>query len=268
MAEMYVPISLLESTKNMPKQIFDAISLEDMRSLMRQSFSDESLIDTFSIFSSFTQNCRETAMEEAVAGKRPRIKAEILFTKVQVNLSPNKLNDVAGFLEYAENIKISEELMTYRPLQRPITNIKPNESAKRKRKRKLIVRDWFYFVVWAIRLKKLLKSAPSVKESREKKLEEYRKLYDKQSKGKDNHEMKNLEEYMKKMKKKIEAEIAKNEEEKANSEKKITGMKVTLRCQEFALRCFPAVTNQVVPNTIPKHPIMELQVIVNFRISF
>ena len=36
MAEMHVPLSLLESTKDMPRQIFEAISLEDMRNLMRQ----------------------------------------------------------------------------------------------------------------------------------------------------------------------------------------------------------------------------------------
>ncbi len=36
MAEMYIPTSLMESTKDSPWQIFDAISLEDMRALMRQ----------------------------------------------------------------------------------------------------------------------------------------------------------------------------------------------------------------------------------------
>ena len=36
MAEMYIPLSLLESTLNSEKQIFEAISLEEIRSLMQQ----------------------------------------------------------------------------------------------------------------------------------------------------------------------------------------------------------------------------------------
>jgi hypothetical protein len=39
MAEMYIPTSLLQSTKASVMQIFDAISLEDMRNLMRQYFN-------------------------------------------------------------------------------------------------------------------------------------------------------------------------------------------------------------------------------------
>ncbi len=36
MAEMYVPLSLLESTLGTERQIFEAVSLDDMRNLMRQ----------------------------------------------------------------------------------------------------------------------------------------------------------------------------------------------------------------------------------------
>lgn len=38
MAEMYIPLSLFEGTMYSENQIFDAISLEDLRNLMKQYF--------------------------------------------------------------------------------------------------------------------------------------------------------------------------------------------------------------------------------------
>ena len=48
----------------------------------------------------------------------------------------------------------------YRPHRKPITDVpkKLENRASLKRKRKLVVRDWFFFVVWFIRLKKILRS--------------------------------------------------------------------------------------------------------------
>lgn len=79
---MFIPLSLLESTKHLEKQIFEAISLEDLRSMMRQyrlylnirSFADENLIEPFSIFTNFSYNTRPTAQAEAIANKRNKIK--------------------------------------------------------------------------------------------------------------------------------------------------------------------------------------------------
>lgn len=52
-----------------------------------------------------------------------------------------------------------KDLKQYRPSRKPMTNV-PGKIAQKyalKRKRKLLVRDWFFFVVWYIRLKKILK---------------------------------------------------------------------------------------------------------------
>lgn len=47
----------------------------------------------------------------------------------------------------------------YRPHRRPIV-CEPGTklSEKAKLKRKLVVRDWFFYVVWYVRLKKILKN--------------------------------------------------------------------------------------------------------------
>lgn len=73
-AEMFIPSSLWESTKDLPKQIFEAVPYEEMRSLMQRPFVDDDLIEPFSIYTMVTYNTRETALKEALENKRSKIK--------------------------------------------------------------------------------------------------------------------------------------------------------------------------------------------------
>lgn len=60
-------------------------------------------------------------------------------------------------------MSIIKDLKQYRPNRRPMTNV-PDRIAQKyavKRKRRLIVRDWFFFIVWYIRLKKILRGVYS-----------------------------------------------------------------------------------------------------------
>ena len=75
-AEMFIPNSLWESTKGMEKQIFDAISFEDLRNMMKQSYADDNLVEPFSIYTSFSYNTRPTAIAEAIANKRSKFKVK------------------------------------------------------------------------------------------------------------------------------------------------------------------------------------------------
>lgn len=258
MAEMYIPLSLLESTMNSKNQIFDAISLEGLRSLMRQSFSDENFVEPFSIYSMFTLNTRVNAVEEALSGGRPRIKAEVLFTKLQLNMTPNKLSDLISSMEYVDNVKIAEDLQQFRPTRRPITTRRKNESERYKKKRFMIVRDWFFYGLWAIRLKKAMKKSKKPKKKDNNKLNELEKLYDKiNDEVKDTNKRKNLSDFMKNMKSRIDAEVAKKEEKLIELQKKIMGVKVTARYQEFTLKVYsnnskdPIITYQIIVRSFP-----------------
>ncbi len=91
-----------------------------------------------------------------------------------VNITPNTIDDIGSFLEYSENIKLTNEIANYRPLRKPVTKHRPDESFKLKRKCRLIVRDWFFFAIWVNRLKKIIRSAPKLLEDREKRLEDCR----------------------------------------------------------------------------------------------
>lgn len=255
MAEMYIPLSLWESTRNSEKQIFDAISLEDIRTLMNESFSAEHFVESFSVYSTFTLNTRVNAVEEALNGGRPRFNADVLFTKFIVNVTPNKLNDLISFLEYTNNMKIFEMLQAYRPSRRPITKHRTNESERFKRTRHLIVRDWFLYGLWAIRLKKALKNKNKSKKGRERAFDTFSKLYQTaKTNTEGNVTRKELIQAMKDMKSKIDTEVEKRDESLIELQKKIKGIKFTARYQEISLRIFannskePIITYQITAN--------------------
>jgi hypothetical protein len=78
--------------------------------------------------------------------------------------TPQLVNDFSRLLEIFQNYSISNDLKQYRPQRRP-TLIFPTQtpstfprliSDQLARKKKLLVRDWFFYVVWYVRLKRLL----------------------------------------------------------------------------------------------------------------
>ena len=83
-----------------------------------------------------------------------------LTSPLIVRLNAQILNDLQHFLERMRSTWLLRDLKQYRPHRRPMTDI-PSKIANKpvlKRKRKLIVRDWFFFVVWYIRLRKIISS--------------------------------------------------------------------------------------------------------------
>jgi len=162
-AEMIIPLSLYESTKDEKNKIFEAISVEDMCSMMKQSFAEDYFIEQFSAYLSIIKNTRSSAIEEARNNKRAKTKIYILLTKVIVNITPQLIESLSLIKEHSANYSILNELKVYIPKKRPITSIEEIRKTEAsigiealKRKRRLIVRDWFFLVVWAIRIKKII----------------------------------------------------------------------------------------------------------------
>ena len=61
-------------------------------------------------------------------------------------------------MEQIKHYKMSLKLKAYRPTRKPITTpLDPGASEVELRKRRLIVRDWFFYVIWAIRVKNIAK---------------------------------------------------------------------------------------------------------------
>jgi hypothetical protein len=68
------------------------------------------------------------------------------------------VEDLNILVEYCQNYFLSKDLKQYRPHRRPITNYDNTKplSKEFKRKKRLVVRDWFFYVVWYVRLKRIL----------------------------------------------------------------------------------------------------------------
>ncbi|CDW82744.1 UNKNOWN [Stylonychia lemnae] len=173
MSEMFIPSSLWEQTRHLENQIFDAMPVESLNDLMND----------FLKMGSAPQQSKPFA----------QAKFTFLFTPFKVNLTPGIIDDLARFYEFIQNFSISLDLKQYRPQRKPIClsdlNGQDIQDDHIKRKRKLIVRDWFFFAVWYIRLRNLLVNFYSeqlIEKELEQNQEQYENLIKAAQSGKSN----------------------------------------------------------------------------------
>lgn len=259
-AEMIIPNSLWESTKNLDKQIFDAISLEDMRNMMKQSFADNNLVEPFSVFTNFAYTAAGREKQNAAESK---ISIDILLTKVAININPNIIEDMNAFKEHAANMIIMRELKSYRPLQRPIIEEpRPTDSAKLRRKRLLVVRDWFFYVVWTARIKQAIESLYDAEAKSKAAQEEIKRLHGKLAERR--KQLANAQKWDRTDPGEIDCALrllrSKMGKESGEEEKSF-GIQVTIRCQSLSLGMF---SNDPKARSVGelKKPLVELQLSV------
>jgi hypothetical protein len=82
---------------------------------------------------------------------------------IVVNVTPDLLSSLQSLNEYVDNYYIAQDLKQYRPQRKPITASQVQGFSKKvlksesfARKRRNVVRDWLYFIVWYVRLKRIL----------------------------------------------------------------------------------------------------------------
>ncbi len=106
-----------------------------------------------------------------------------MLTKLYINMKPDTVSNLCAFREYVQSLRIVHELKNYRPKRRPITSESPKDSKiaisadSFRRKRLLIVRDWFFFAVWANRIAVLIRAGNKSQNDRDTKLHEFQRLY-------------------------------------------------------------------------------------------
>ena len=78
-------------------------------------------------------------------------------------MTPDLVTTLHALNEYIENYYIAQDLKQYRPQRKPITALQLKSVSKKvlksesfKRKRRNVVRDWLYYIVWYVRLKRIL----------------------------------------------------------------------------------------------------------------
>ena len=78
-------------------------------------------------------------------------------------MTPDLVTTLHALNEYIENYYIAQDLKQYRPQRKPIVASQVKSVSKKvlksesfKRKRRNVVRDWLYYIVWYVRLKRIL----------------------------------------------------------------------------------------------------------------
>ncbi len=150
-AEMIIPRRLWEDTIDAEGYVFSKMSLAQYVTSMNKAAAgvlpENFLLSKANIYIS----------SMITHGGSYSLKTDILVTSAAVNLSPELAGSLVQLKEFTENYYLSFQLKGYRPARRVLTRMKKStDSAEYLRKRKLLVRDWFFFIVWYVRLKKTL----------------------------------------------------------------------------------------------------------------
>ena len=84
---------------------------------------------------------------------------QLATNEIQLNLNPDFLNKVESFEEFVRSFYINELIQYFKPMRKPYLKTsdlvkKYSKDSRILRKRRLVVRDWFYFMIWYTRIKK------------------------------------------------------------------------------------------------------------------
>ena len=254
-SELIIPTSLWEETKTMKNHIFDALPMEELKSMMGSSFSRNNLLDPINIFISVVINTRESAYEEAQKQIRPRIKMDLLMTKINFNIFPSIIEDLITFQNLTKNMSIMNELKGYRPFRKPEWR---NPNFRNLNRRRLIVRDWLFYTIWAIRIKNVYQEMQILKDKKYFELKNRLKLRRKYNiktklsqdkftkinfgnidiKLLSNKGIDPLEEYIRNFRQKKKQDLERAQVESENKLNIIWGLGASLKFQEIAINVY------------------------------
>jgi hypothetical protein len=174
--KVYIPCKVIEKTQDRDQKIFDhmAIEPEEFRVLMLQPFKDvqqnmkkgdmsrmisdipdfKYLITPFSI--DINMSYYRLKDEDVKKHPYPRFQLTALMSAINVLIKPDFINDLKQFMEYFQYQMMLPYLKRFLPRRRPLTTHLYSRDPGINRVRRQIIKDWFCYVIWANRLKKVL----------------------------------------------------------------------------------------------------------------
>lgn len=196
--EVYIPYTTVERTNKMSQKIFEHNHLEpeEFRILMIQPFKDvkqymkdgrlsrtinkdvkfDYLINPFSVDINISYYRLED--KDVRDHPHPRFQLTALVSTIALVVKPHILSDIRQFMEYFQFQMMLPYLKRFKPRRRPLTTHLYSKDPSIRRVRRMIVRDWFAYIIWSNRLKKVLKNNVCP-ELFEEELEVNRHKYDK-----------------------------------------------------------------------------------------
>lgn len=176
--KVYIPDKIIKKTFEKDQKIFDfkALEPEEFRVLMIQPFEGVKdhmrkgelsrvisdvpefhyLIDPFSIDVNISYYRIED--KEVRQHPHPRFQLTALISRISLIVKPNIVDDLKQFMEYFQYQMMLPFLKKYLPRRRPLTLFQNSKDPNVRRVRRQIVKDWFAYVIWANRVKKVMQN--------------------------------------------------------------------------------------------------------------
>jgi hypothetical protein len=81
----------------------------------------------------------------------------VISTPIEIQWDKMLMKRYNDIRDYVENFLIYYDLSKYRPKIRPVTGRGREVVQSLKKKRTRVVRDWFFYIIWSIRIRKSIK---------------------------------------------------------------------------------------------------------------
>lgn len=176
--EVYIPMETEQKTINMDQKIFDYQYLEpeEFRILMIQPFREvkeymdqgklSRRLDRDVYFNYFINpftievnlSYYRLNDEDVKKHRYPRFQMIALISSLRMTVRPRLVEDLRNFMEYMQYQMMLPFLQRYKPRRRPLSESVHPVTSSNKAVRRQIVKDWFAYVIWANRLKKVLRN--------------------------------------------------------------------------------------------------------------
>lgn len=158
MSETFIPTSLWEQTKDLEFRIFEAIAADDLFSLMYEPFETTTSKQYFSnkdelILPFNLKTVLKFYSTDLEVKEKMKLLLEVKLDSLKIDLNDKVISDMKNMFNFYNNYMLAWYIKQYRPRVKPIVNSTAKNSEKQKRKRRLIVRDWLQFIIWANRMK-------------------------------------------------------------------------------------------------------------------
>ena len=158
MSETFIPTSLWEQTKDLEYRIFEAIAADDLFSLMYEPFETSTSKQYFSnkdelILPFYLKLILKFYASDLEAKEKMKLSIDVKLESLKIDLNDKVIADMKNMLNFYNNYLLTWYIKQYRPRMKPIVDSSSKISEKAKKKRKLIVRDWLQFIIWANRMK-------------------------------------------------------------------------------------------------------------------
>jgi hypothetical protein len=165
--KILLPSKLLRDNLDVNNKIKDEKFYDYIRKLnLKTSMNSNSLliVDNFNFCGNFgisIMDSKNIDFFSKAVEKNYNFYLQVATSELKVNLFPQLILFIQNFIDFAKSYFIIEQIQDFKPMRRPyeksnkiVQNLK--DVPKFKTKRLMVVRDWFYYMIWFSRVKKAL----------------------------------------------------------------------------------------------------------------